>query len=435
MTGQLGSLVARLRRSVTRALLDPGRGLLFRLLRRYQPVLVLGGRRGGLALVLRYDDVSEVYSRDEVFSVRHYGDRMAETTGAFILGMDDGLQYRREAKILRAAVHADDPQRVGAQAEAEAERLVRRTLAERGRIDVVADLALLVHPAFVASYYGFGPLDGAPLDPRTVVRWFRTTAFYVFNFWPGAWLQAPAIDAAREVVAHLEKTVAARNARRAAGATTDPPPDDVLERLLDLRRDPESALTDAELVRTLAGIVSGSVEPGVSSFGYLLDDLLDRPRTLAALHDAATRNDRETVRAILLEAARFGCYPPALARQCTRPHTFGAGTRWERRISPGTTVVAMQASAMFDESMVEQPYAFRPGRDPAFYRNFGNGRHRCLGEAIGIELWVAMAMPLLRLRNLRRAPGANGFARNGKLLDIPEGLFIQHLEVTGELAG
>jgi cytochrome P450 len=422
--------IGRLLRWGRQALFDPGRGLLFRLLRRYKPVLVFGGRRGGFAIVLRYADVTEVYSRDEVFSVRLYGHRMAETTGPFILGMDSGPQYDREDAIVRAVVRRDDVERVRRFAEAQADAIVARVLGERGRIDVVADLALLVQPAFLADYHGF---DG--VDPQTAVRWFRTSAFYVFNFWPGSWLQAPAIDAAGQIVAHLEERLATRLAERAQRATDSGAAarDDVLERLLDLReRDPQFALADADLVRTMAGLVSGSVEPGISSFTYLIDALLDRPHLLRELHAAARDGAYDVIRSHLLEAARFGCYPPGLSRYCRRDHTFGIGTRWERRIAAGTTVIPLQASAMFDSSAVERPMAFDPHRAPEFYRNFGSGAHRCIGEELGKALWVGMATPLLRLTNLRRAPGGNAFVRKGRRFDFPEAFYVQHLEVTAD---
>src|SRR5262249_35265167 len=62
----------------------------FGILRRVHPIHVTGS----IAIVTRYDDVIEVLSRQDVFSVVPiYAARMERTSGAFFLGMDDGPQY------------------------------------------------------------------------------------------------------------------------------------------------------------------------------------------------------------------------------------------------------------------------------------------------------------------------------------------------------
>ena len=69
---------------------DPRR--LFKLLRTVRPVLI----RNGLAVVTQYDDVREVLTRDETFSVEPYRDKMQELAGDFILGTDDSPEYERD---------------------------------------------------------------------------------------------------------------------------------------------------------------------------------------------------------------------------------------------------------------------------------------------------------------------------------------------------
>src|SRR5215470_12632450 len=82
---------------------------LFHHLRAHHPILVLPH----IAIVSRHDDVLEVLQREDVFSVSEiYLDKMIETTGPFPLGMQDGPQYQREVGWMRAALHADDLERV-----------------------------------------------------------------------------------------------------------------------------------------------------------------------------------------------------------------------------------------------------------------------------------------------------------------------------------
>ena len=56
----------------------------------------------GLAFITSYDDVLEVLSRSDVFSVSPYGEAMTRINRgpSFLLGMDDGPEYRRQLERL-----------------------------------------------------------------------------------------------------------------------------------------------------------------------------------------------------------------------------------------------------------------------------------------------------------------------------------------------
>ncbi len=83
---------------------------LFEQLREHMPTLVLGR----MALVTRFDDVRDVLGRNDVFSVKPYGDAMRRINRGpdFLLGMDDGPEYQQQLSVLRRVFRRDDAVRV-----------------------------------------------------------------------------------------------------------------------------------------------------------------------------------------------------------------------------------------------------------------------------------------------------------------------------------
>ena len=64
-----------------------------------------------------------------------------------------------------------------------------------------------------------------------------------------------------------------------------------------------------------------------------------------------------------------------------------------------------------DESVVECPTEFRPGRPKSAYMHFGYGPHECLGREIALTYVVNMVKACAGLKNLRRAPGSMGLCK------------------------
>lgn len=89
-------------------------------------------------------------------------------------------------------------------------------------------------------------------------------------------------------------------------------------------------------------------------------------------------------------------------------YTLAAGTRRERFIPPGSTILASTQSAMFDARHVRHPRRFNPNRPAEEYLVFGYGQHWCLGAYIAIAQLTQTFKALLRKPELRRAPGKQG---------------------------
>jgi cytochrome P450 len=121
-----------------------------------------------ITFVTKYKDVLDVLDRHQIFSVRKYEEKMRPPRGPFVLGMEDGDQYRKELEILRQAL----PQSANAPAVTTTiGRIVDELfdkIPPKGRLDVIQDVAWMVPLRFNIVYFG---LPGQ--DEATLKRWFR----------------------------------------------------------------------------------------------------------------------------------------------------------------------------------------------------------------------------------------------------------------------
>ena len=368
---------------------------IFTLLRRICPILVLGKR----ALVTRHADVLEVLTRDTDFTIAEINEaRINQSSGPFILGMDRSPQYDTEAATLREAVRPDDLERIRSLVKQNATDLVTAARPS-GRIDVVSSLARVVAIRTVDSYFGIPAPDDA-----TMMRWMRDIFHDIFlNPTSDASVHRDAMRSSAELHQHMDRVIAARKSE----LHEPDQPDDVLGRLLLLQNAEHAWLDDNSLRRNLAGLILGAAET-TSKFATLaIDELLRRPIALAGARAAALAGEMPTVRNYAYEAVRFNPHHPAQVRFCKREAELAAGTPRARKIPSGTTVFVATLSAMFDPNVFIEPTAFRADRQTE-YLHFGDGMHRCFGRAINAVQIPEIVAALLRLPNLRRAPGRAG---------------------------
>lgn len=365
-------------------LLDPtGSAGIFRELRAARPVFEtpIG------VIVSRFDDARAVLCGED-FSVREYDERMAVTTGQFLLGLDGSERYAREASVLRRVVRPADLPRLRAHARALTEALLAAE-ARAGARAPAAQIAAGVMLRLVDVYFGVpGPSDA-------LLAWFKTISGYIFR--PAVPPQL-ADDAQRlgvEVQAYLDRLITNRRRELERGA---PPRDDVLGRLLALRGEPGGQDIDRAFIRrTLGGVVSGSLVPVVGLFkgAYARLCALD-PAQRAPVRAAAERGDTALVARYLWEAARFAPFPPVLTRVAARDTVIADGTPRALRVPAGTRVIAALAAALLDPEAIPDPEILRPDRPDAQYLFFGHGQHECLGRFMAGPVLAEIAAPLLR---------------------------------------
>jgi cytochrome P450 len=359
---------------------------LFAELRERRPIFVTPA----FTVVTRYADVTEVLSREEVFSVRAFGPRLdAALGGPFMLGRDATAMNWREKGLMQVMLDPRDVADVRELAGSIADELLDAAWPD-GRVEAVHALFRPVALGVCARYFGFpGP------DQQTLSRWTRAIVTDGFaNFLGDPDIQASSVQAGGEMIGYLRDRLAAYRAGR------DDLPDDVFARLA------RSDLPDDRIVINMAGLPLGFVESAPGAMVEAVEQLLLRPERLAEATAAA--GDPELFDRYVWEALRFNPLFKLLPRLCERDHVLAAGTPRATVIPAGTFVLASPASAMFDADVVPEPDAFRLDRPGHHQLFFGYGHHACLG------VHPARVVVAETVRRLLLRPGV-------RLLPPPEG--------------
>jgi cytochrome P450 len=98
---------------------------------------------------------------------------------------------------------------------------------------------------------------------------------------------------------------------------------------------------------------------------------------------------------------RFVPIAPYLFRKTAGPYTVGKDTPRETMILPGTYVLTLTQSAMFDPLIFANPDDFVPERNWYHYFHFGFGSHECLGKYVGMVMIPEMVRQVLLKPNVR----------------------------------
>lgn len=358
-------------------------------------------RIGGMWIVTRHDDVREVFATDAAFATP-YGTKLRVITGdePFFLAMPDCPDYHAGVAAMRRVMREDDLPGLAARVEARAGEIVEGA---GGRLEVVDQLARRV------TFDAIGEYLGVPQPPRGELRVWGTRLFE-FQFAdlkddPG--LRAEVDEIAPAFRRLLDDEIARRKERPDG-------PDDVLGRCLELQRAGEPGFDDAQ-IRTaiLCMIVGGPPQPAMV-VPQALEQLLRRPDALKGAQGAARAGDDARLRDYVLEAMRFDPLALGLPRVTTRACTLARGTKREKTIPAGSTVLAGISAAMLDPARVSEPRRFRPGRAAHQYIHFGHRLHECFGRHINRATLHLMLKPLLKRPDLRRARGSEGrLSKNG----------------------
>lgn len=361
---------------------------------RFKPILSVGK----LVLLTRHADVCEVLARDEDFTVAEgNAAAMDRVNGPFILGMDRSPQYVRERSILEQCVHEGDAERIRTIVSTTAAELVDHARG-RGRIDVVQGLARPAAIRLVANYFGVaGP------DQATMMRWMRAIFHETFlNVGGDLDVRRAGELSGAEFHVWADDLIATRQSQIAAG---EPTPDDFLSRLVRLQSSEETHLSDEGVRRNIGGVVVGAVETTSKATAHAIDQLLRHADAHRRARRAAVAGDIDEVGRYTWEALRFNPINPVLSRHAARTSLVAAGTGRERSIPAGHTVYAAVLPAMFDPSVFPEPGAFRADRTASAYLHFGSGLHTCFGRYVNLLQVPQLIAELLRLENLRPAPG------------------------------
>jgi cytochrome P450 len=165
------------------------------------------------------------------------------------------------------------------------------------------------------------------------------------------------------------------------------PGDDLISVLVGAEADGQR-LTREELQATCAQLLAAGSETTTNLIGNAVMCLAERPALVTQL-----RADPSLVPSVIEEVLRFLSPVQFVPRFCKRPITL-----YDQTIEPGSTVLAMLASANRDRDWFDYPNHFRPRRHPNRHLGFGFGIHFCLGAALArLEAKVAIERMLKRL--------------------------------------
>ncbi|MEP6564053.1 MAG: cytochrome P450 [Mesorhizobium sp.] len=367
--------------------LDDPRWLLA-LLRRFWPNLAIGN----FLLVTRNADVRDILERGDEFETP-YGPEMAELARGsnFILGMQDGADYRR---MKSSVLSAFPPAEVEAVVRPIAARHSREIMTHaRPGFDAIADLMKIVPVHICRDYFGI-EID----DESEFADWaIALSALFFSDPTASATTRELAVVAGDRLIRVIDRSI---DAIRGKAANSEQP----LPRLVALMD--QGRLSRPDLHSIMLGMIAGFVPTNLLAGGNCLDVILSRPEARQAV-DAALA-DTERLDKAILEAMRFKPIWVGPWRYTARDATIAKGTRRERLVKAGTVVMPATLSAMFDPEAVQNPNAFDTSRPPRDYLVFGHGIHLCIGAEIArIQIGESLRA-LFQKQGLRRARGGAG---------------------------
>jgi cytochrome P450 len=379
----------------------------FSILRKVQPVAIFGKT----VIVTRYNDVKDVLKRDKEFTVHQIDGYKMEILGApFVLGMDSSPEATHDKEALMMVIKREDLDWVRILIRKIGTDLIEKAKPNK-QIDTVDEYARFGAAQLVAQYFG------VPADEKTMMRWQRNIFDDAFvNLKNDPAIHEKGMIAGKEIVPYVANLIAERKKQ------TTTLEDNILNRLINKQKD-IPWLDDDAVRRNILGVILGVVENTSKVVTQVIDQLLQRPELMETVKQAAIKGDMDTVRAYCFDILRFNPHNPVILRYCTNGAVIGAGTAHEKKIKPGSTIYAATISAMFDPEAVPNPKEIDPARK-VDYLHFGHGTHQCTGRYITEVNVPELVAGLLRLPNLRRAPGKPGKLKYVDLV-FPESLVLQ----------
>lgn len=370
---------------------------------------------GRWAVVTRFDDVQEVFCREEDFPVPFARKIMELNNGPnFLLGMPPGREHADlRQRLATVFLREDIEKRVAPLARDSVEARLDKA---GSRFDAIPTLLTAVPVDVCRRYYGVDiPED--PGSEAAFANWALAMSAYLF----ADPTDRPKVrELAVEAAANLRDLV-----RQSVEARDDGASDDVAGRAL-AQRPPEGVEPDV-LQTMLIGMIVGFVPTNTLASGHMLDVLLDRPEAMDFCRARALADDDEGLCRGLFEAMRFKPLNPGPFRAVAKEARVGEGGGIRSRLRPGSILIPSTQSAMLDRRRIPHPRRFDPGRSRHQYMLFGYHTHRCAGDAIAEAQITQTFKSLLRRGKVRRASG-----KAGKLSRIGPFPASLHIEIVGQ---
>ncbi|MCR5856684.1 cytochrome P450 [Mesorhizobium sp. J428] len=378
-----------------------------KIVRRWWPTV----RVGKFVLVTRDADVREILERESEF-ITPYGLEMTEMAGGsnFILGMQDGPDYRKLKKpLLSAFPPAEVDARVRPIAARHAREIVDR--ATPG-FDAIAGLMKIVPVKICREYFGM-IVD----DEDEFADWSIALSSIFFSDPTASKVTRElAVVAADRMIRAVDRSIAAVREGTAL-------PDTPLSRMVAMID--QGVLKLEEVHSVMLGMISGFAPTNLLAGGNCLDVILSKPEAQTAVRVAVGAGDIKALDKAVLEAMRFKPIWIGPWRYASADLRIAEGTPREKVIPHKSTVMPATLSAMFDPDVVERPDEFDPERPKKTYMVYGHGIHVCIGiEVARVQIGECLRA-IFAKKGVRRMPG-----RAGKMTRL--GAFPEHLRIDFE---
>jgi cytochrome P450 len=368
----------------------------FKELRENRPIL----KTPNFTFVTRFADVTEILSREKVFTVRPYQPHMDPVVGPFMLSRDATPINWREKGIMQAVLRPEDLPDV----RKAAGRLADEALddaADEGRIEAISKLCRFVPISIVGEYFGFpGP------DLESMYRWSKTTQTNMFkNLLNDPAIHEAAVQTGKEMKEYLTGLLAEKKAQTGSNGNA---PQDTFSRLVRTQFPPEIGFDDERLLSNIMGLLVGTGETSSQAIAQSLEQILLRPEVAAEAISAAKAEDTAAFDEYVWEGLRLNPINPLVFRLSVEDYTVAAGTERETVIPAGTLVFACTSSAGFDEDVLQEPETFRTDRPAFLSLHFGYGHHTCLGKYVGSVVVPEVVRRVLLRPNVHLLPPPEG---------------------------
>lgn len=325
--------------------------------------------------VTRYEDVRAIGQDPKRFSSA--GGSRPGIALPYMIDMD-APEHRRRRRLVNAVFTPEAVRRRLERVRTVCDRIID-AVSEKGRCDLVADVAVPLPLVMIADMLGF-PAD----DWSKLLDWSDTMLKSQGSPEPDALEQATTafVEWDLYVRGHIED-------RRRSGTQ-----DDLLGMLVSGTTDGEP-LDDSSLVHEALLILIGGDETTRHVISGGMEALLSRPDQKAALE-----RDRSLLQSATEEMLRW-VTPIKNMNRCASEDVDLHG----KTIRKGDNVLLLYPSANRDETVFEDPESFDIRRDPNDHVAFGFGAHLCLGQRLARAELVTMVDRLLeRLPDLALDP-------------------------------